>query len=177
MHNILLSHTYEVYGDRLVSSPHYLSQNENAVLSYSTTQKNGFHTLHKRPLALSCARQYMVQIMASEKAMLVTAFIVPVARSLCLCSCWSSHRWYSEERSYLQITFYVGNWSTPWNCWHIMLAQEADILRYYCWVFFLNLSLSMRGTFSHSSWLDIALPQIRHWPQTHQTRFFSEFGY
>lgn len=40
LHNMMLSHTYEICGDRLVGSPlHEFSHTENAVLSYSPALK------------------------------------------------------------------------------------------------------------------------------------------
>jgi len=89
----MLSHTYEIYGGRLVgNTSHEFSHNENAVLSYSTTQKVIMSKLLTNSLllcpvqrSLNCS---MVPIMASEKAVLVSTFIAPiVAMSLCLCSC------------------------------------------------------------------------------------------
>lgn len=92
----------------------------------------------RRPVqvSLNCST---VQIMASEKTVLVSTFIAPIeARGLCLCACRSSWRQYSEERSYLQIMLCVRHWSTPWNCCHITLAQAADIFISFYWILFFS---------------------------------------
>lgn len=112
LHN---THTYQIYADGFVdSSSHEFSHNENAVWSYSTTQKLIVSKLFTALLALSCARQSELQHLTS-KGLREDCAGLQFYHSFCykelvsFDSCRSSLRQYSGRRSYLQIMLYVRN--------------------------------------------------------------------
>lgn len=187
LHNIMLSHTYEIYGDILClkSFAFIFTYWKCSFELLPSSENHNSQTPDKYPFPVQGILHYsMEQRATSERAVLVHSFTAHWDKEFFLQTfletvfrgnTLSTNMVYVRQLSYSLklLSYHSGSGS-----WYFQLLFLLGFSPFF--FFFLSLSLSVRGTVTHAlndSWLGSAFPHIGCWPQRHQSRFSSEFIY